>query len=135
MISPSRRCLGLAVLAASALAVLPPGFAADDEQEKPVTLLAPPDRARIAYPDPASAVTTFAWRVATPGAYRLVIAKDSAFDRMVVNRRLTTDAMGVRGLAPGQYYWHVQLLDDDNAPVAISDAATFTVVAEEKDKK
>ena len=122
----------LACAVAALIAAHPAGMADDAKQEPAVKLLAPPDRARISHPDPSSAVTTFAWRAeAPPSAYRLVIARDAAFDGLVVNRRATSESVGVKGLAPGTYYWHVQLLDDDDAPVSISATATFEIARRE----
>jgi hypothetical protein len=92
-------------------------------------LLAPPNQAEIIYPDPQKATTLLAWR-AVPGAaaYHFQIDYTASFNRPIKDMgSWKENAVELRGLDVGKYYWRVAAIDKQNIEGNFSDFARFTV--------
>jgi hypothetical protein len=92
------------------------------------TLLAPPDRAEIAYVDPARSTTLLAWKPVTAATYHVMVDYNPNFGRPVVDRNPWEKAsMELRGLEVGTYYWKVAAVDKDGVKGSFSGFSTFRV--------
>jgi hypothetical protein len=93
------------------------------------TLLAPPHKAEIAYPDPPRATTLLAWKPVTGATgYRVVLDVTASFARPLVDRRdWKTSSMELQGLEVGTYYWQVAAIDKDGAESSFTEFARFSV--------
>lgn len=72
-----------------------------------IVLLSPPEEAVLCLSDAAAERVTFSWR-GVAGPYRLQVASDSDFKRIVrEDQDLTDNAAEVRALKAGRYAWRV----------------------------
>lgn len=80
-----------------------------------------------------SPVIALAWRpVERAGAYRLVVAGDPSFRKVVADERLTATSFSLGNLSPGSYYWRVRAQDGDGFDGPYSAARSLRVAATEQ---
>jgi hypothetical protein len=79
----------------------------------PPTLVGPREGARFLYRDPPPRFA-FEWEtVADADAYRLVVARDAAFQSVVLDRRMSSSSLDYGRLATGDYVWRVSSIRDE----------------------
>jgi len=76
----------------------------------------------------------FSWSpMANAKGYHLQISRNPYFSSLVVDRRVTSPAVLVSGLAEGPYYWMVQSYDANGRESVESERNRFTIIARESD--
>lgn len=76
----------------------------------------------------------FSWSpMANAKGYHLQISRNPYFSSLVVDRRVTSPAVLVSGLAEGPYYWMVQSYDGSGRESVESERNRFTIIARESD--
>ena len=76
----------------------------------------------------------FSWSpMANAKGYHLQISRNPYFSSLVVDRRVTSPAVLVSGLAEGPYYWMVQSYDASGRESVESERNRFTIIARESD--
>ncbi|HUO33801.1 MAG TPA: hypothetical protein VMU43_02310 [Candidatus Acidoferrum sp.] len=105
-------------------------------------VLAPPDLeeplnlAPIIVADPKQDPVHFSWKpVATATSYDFQVSATAMFNRVVAERKVTTESADITGLAPGEYFWRVRAIDAKNAVSEASDAFKFTLVVQGKEQE
>ncbi|WP_375744347.1 hypothetical protein NR800_05940 [Corallococcus interemptor] len=97
-----------------------PGFARRIfvERQRPRGLLVTPRDGYVAPAGSASEDLVFAWQ-STGGAprYRLVVARDRELRQPVLAREGSPQQVVLPGLAPGEYYWGVYVVEDPPVPL------------------
>ena len=80
-----------------------------------------------------SPVIALAWRpVERARAYRLVVAGDPSFRKVVADERLTAASFSLSNLSPGSYYWRVRAQDGDGFEGVYSAARSLRIAATEQ---
>lgn len=76
----------------------------------------------------------FSWTPMTNAkGYRLQISRNPYFSSLVVDRKVTSSAVMVSGLADGPYYWMVQSYDVNGKDSVESEKNRFTIIEKQAD--
>ena len=105
-------------------------------------ILAPPELVEplnlqpIIVADPKHDPVRFSWR-ASPMAklYAFQVSTTTMFNHIVVERKTAETSVDITGLEPGDYFWRVRAIDDNNATSEESDPYKFTLVAQGKEQE
>jgi hypothetical protein len=105
-------------------------------------VLAPPDLIEplnlqaIIVADPKHDPIHFSWKqVATAKVYDFQASTTAMFNRVVAEKKVAATNVDVAGLDPGDYFWRVRAIDDQNKVSDAGDAHKFTLVAQGKEQE
>ena len=94
----------------------------------PPTLVGPANMAPLFMEDPSLPIP-FTWSmVANTVEYRIRISRNPYFSSTVADRKVTTPAANIPGLAEGAYYWVVQSIDKTGRESVESEKNRFTII-------
>ena len=94
----------------------------------PPTLVGPANMAPLFMEDPSLPIP-FTWStVANTVEYRIRISRNPYFSSTVADRKVTTPAANIPGLAEGAYYWMVQSIDKTGRESVESEKNRFTII-------
>jgi hypothetical protein len=111
-----------------ALAVAVSCIATSAAEDAPLSLQAPPDRAVITFPEPASGTVALTWReVAGASEYRVTVATKADLSRPIVQRATSDLSVSVRGFREGKYFWRVEAAGKTGTIAARSEVRSFSI--------
>jgi len=124
---PLSRCQRVLLALPLVVSCLAKSVAAEDAS---LSLLAPPDRAVITFPDPARGTVALIWRAAAGvSEYRVTVATEADLSKPVVRRTTSDSFVSVRGLREGKYFWRAEPLGIRGTIPAPSDVRIFAIKA------
>jgi hypothetical protein len=101
----------------------------------PPELLEPLNLQPIIVADPKHDPIHFSWKpIATAKLYDFQASTTAMFNRVVAEKRVTSTSIDVAGLDPGDYFWRVLAIDEQNKASDAGDAHKFTLVAQGKEQ-
>jgi FecR protein len=105
-------------------------------------ILAPPELVEplnlqpIIVADPRHDPVRFSWKPSPMAKlYALQVSTTTMFNHIVVERKTGETAVDITGLDPGDYFWRVRAIDDNNTTSEQSDPYKFTLVAQGKEQE
>jgi hypothetical protein len=102
----------------------------------PPGLIEPLNLQPIILADPKHDPIHFSWKaVNTAKSYQLQISNTAMFTQVVLQRKTADTSIDVTGLDPGEYFWKVRAVDEQNAVSDLSDPYKFTLVAQGKEQE
>ncbi|HLH08184.1 MAG TPA: FecR domain-containing protein [Terriglobales bacterium] len=94
----------------------------------PPTLIGPANMAPLFVDDPSLPIP-FTWSpVPNTAEYRIRVSRNPYFSSTVEDRKVTTTATNIAGLAEGAYYWEVQSIDKAGRQSVESEKNRFTII-------
>jgi hypothetical protein len=117
-------------------------FPANGGQVTKTQVLAPPELVEPLNLSPIIVADTkrdpihFSWKpVTTARTYEFQVSTTSMFNRVVMDKKIVTNAVDITGLDPGDYFWRVRAIDEKNATSDESDSFKFTLVNQGKEQE
>jgi hypothetical protein len=102
----------------------------------PPDLLEPLNLQAIIVADPKHDPIHFSWKqAATAKLYDFQASTTAMFNRVVAEKKVTATSVDVTGLDPGDYFWRVRAIDEQNKLSDAGDAHKFTLVAQGKEQE
>jgi hypothetical protein len=105
-------------------------------------VLAPPELAEplnlqpLILADPKHDPVHFSWKqVPTAKSYDFQASTTAMFNRVVAEKKTTATSLDLTGLDPGDYFWRVRAIDENNSLSDASDPYKFTLVAQGKEQE
>jgi hypothetical protein len=100
----------------------------------PPELVEPINLSPIIVADPKRDPIHFSWKpVLTAKMYEFQASTTSMFNRVVMEKKISTNSVDITGLAPGDYFWRVRAIDEKNATSDESNSFKFTLVTQGKE--
>ena len=116
-------------------------FPTDGEITK-TDVLAPPQLAEplnlqpLIVADPKHSPIHFSWKpVAAAKLYEFQASTTATFNHIVMSRKLGGTTADLSGFDPGDYFWRVRAIDENNEASEASDSFKFTLVAQGKEQE
>ncbi len=86
--------------------------------------------------DPKHDPVHFSWKQAsTAKLYDFQASTTAMFNRIVAEKKVASTSVDVAGLEPGDYFWRVRAIDEQNKLSDAGDAHKFTLVAQGKEQE
>ena len=102
----------------------------------PPALVEPLNLSPIILEDPKHDPVHFSWKpVATAKTYQLQASTTTMFNHVVMDKTVATTSVDIAGFDPGDYFWRVRAIDENNNVSDPSDSFKFTLVAQGKEKE
>jgi len=102
----------------------------------PPALVEPLNLSPIILEDPKHDPVHFSWKpVATAKTYELQASTTTMFNHVVMDKKVATTSVDIAGFDPGDYFWRVRAIDENNNVSDPSDSFKFTLVAQGKEKE
>ena len=102
----------------------------------PPDLLEPLNLQPIIVADPKHDPVHFSWKPAsTAKLYDFQASTTAMFNRVVAEKKVAATSVDVAGLDPGDYFWRVRAIDEQNKLSDAGDAHKFTLVAQGKEQE
>jgi hypothetical protein len=102
----------------------------------PPELVEPLNLQPIILADPKHDPVHFSWKAAaTAKTYDFQASNTAMFNHIVMERKTTATSVDVSGFDPGDYFWRVRAIDDNDKVSDASDAYKFTLVAQGKEQE
>jgi hypothetical protein len=102
----------------------------------PPELLEPLNLQPIIVADPKHDPVHFSWKQAsTAKLYDFQASTTAMFNRIVAEKKVASTSVDVAGLEPGDYFWRVRAIDEQNKLSDAGDAHKFTLVAQGKEQE
>lgn len=102
----------------------------------PPELLEPLNLQPIIVADPKHEPVHFSWKQAsTAKLYDFQASTTAMFNRIVAEKKVASTSVDVAGLEPGDYFWRVRAIDEQNKLSDAGDAHKFTLVAQGKEQE
>ncbi|MGD0963001.1 MAG: hypothetical protein ABSA57_03760 [Candidatus Acidiferrales bacterium] len=102
----------------------------------PPDLLEPLNLQAIIVVDPKHDPIHFSWKqVSTAKLYDFQASTTAMFNRVVAEKKVAATSVDVAGLDPGDYFWRVRAIDEQNKLSDAGDAHKFTLVAQGKEQE
>jgi len=99
----------------------------------PPDLVAPLNLSPIIVENPKTSPVRFEWKpVPDAVSYTLRISTTSMFTKTVVEKKVSTTAVEIAGIDPGDYFWNVTATDGKKQTSEVSEIFKFTLVAQGK---
>lgn len=105
-------------------------------------VLAPPDLVEplnlqpIIVADPKRDPVHFSWKPSpTAKLYDFQASTTTSFNHLITERKVSTTGVDVIGLEPGDYFWRVRAIDENDTASEASDPYKFTLVAQGKEQE
>ncbi len=102
----------------------------------PPELTQPLNMAPLILSDPKHDSIHFSWKpVATARTYVFQASTTAMFNHVVTEKKTTEPGVEITGLDPGDYFWRVRAIDEQNSVSDPSNSYKFTVVAQGKQQE
>src|SRR6202142_1963777 len=112
------------------------GKATTSQVLAPPDLLEPLNLQAIIVADPKHDPIHFSWKQAsTAKLYDFQASTTAMFNRVVAEKKVTATSVDVTGLDPGDYFWRVRAIDEQNKLSDAGGAHKFTLVAQGKEQE
>jgi hypothetical protein len=102
----------------------------------PPELVEPLNLAPLIVADPKRNPVHFSWKpVATAKIYEFQASTTATFNHLVTDKKTATTSIDISGFDPGDYFWRIRAVDQDNSISEPSDPFKFTLVAQGKQQE
>lgn len=102
----------------------------------PPELVEPLNLAPLIVADPKRNPVHFSWKpVATAKIYEFQASTTATFNHLVNDKKTAATSIDVSGFDPGDYFWRIRAIDQDNTVSEPSDPFKFTLVAQGKQQE
>ncbi len=102
----------------------------------PPELVEPLNLAPLIVADPKRNPVHFSWKpVATGKLYEIQASTTATFNHLVTNKKTAMTSADISGFDPGDYFWRVRAIDQNNSTSEPSDPFKFTLVAQGKQQE
>ena len=101
----------------------------------PPQLVEPLNLQPIIVADPKHDPIRFSWKpAATAKTYDFEVSTTTMFNHIVMEKKTVGTSLDIPGLDPGDYFWRVRAIDDNNNVSDSSESYKFTLVAQGKEQ-
>jgi hypothetical protein len=102
----------------------------------PPVLVEPLNLAPLIVADPKLDPVHFSWRpVPTAKTYEFQVSTTATFNHLLTDKKVGTTSTDISGFDPGDYFWRVRALDENNNASDASDPFRFNLVAQGKQRE
>lgn len=102
----------------------------------PPELIEPLNLSPLIAADPKHNPIHFSWKpVATAKMYQFQASTTATFNHLVMDKKVATTSADISGFDPGDYFWRIRAIDENNGASEASDSFKFTLVAQARQQE